>query len=108
MGSAEDIWSTGIIAFELASGHHPFSSASSFSSLHEQLCELPEPRLDVLQFDSRLCDFIAACLTREVRSRKDVASLMDHEFITRCNESCMNSFATFLSSALQPDFVPEQ
>merc|ERR1712151_1425541 len=40
-----DIWSYGLVLYELASGTFPFADMKSFPELFAALCEDPEPRL---------------------------------------------------------------
>lgn len=78
---SSDIWSVGMVIFELATGRYPFHDVSSFPALIDSLCERPEPRLDALQFPAPCCDFVAHCLTREVALRPDAIWLLGHSFV---------------------------
>lgn len=75
-----DIWSAGVVFYELASGRYPFPT-NVFLELYECLCVQPEPRLDPERFTPSLCDFVAQCLTRDETRRPDSFGLMGHEFI---------------------------
>eukprot|EP00438_Fugacium_kawagutii_P032795 Skav211932 [mRNA] locus=scaffold1086:351292:367081:+ [translate_table: standard] len=82
---ASDIWSVGMVLFELATGRYPFEELSSFVVLFDHLCEQPEPRhgstqtdsssrvrwLDPEYFPAELVEFDAYCLTRDVSRRPD-------------------------------------
>merc|ERR1712224_480389 len=78
---ASDIWSFGMVIFEMATGRYPFRDVSSFPALMSSLCDRPEPRLDSSQFPASCCDFVAHCLTREVAKRPDTAWLSGHSFV---------------------------
>lgn len=82
-----DIWSVGMVIYELATGRYPFTDVSSFPVLFDQLCEQPEPRLDPSYFDPSLCDFVAKCLTRDVALRPDTYALASHPFVMDGRES---------------------
>eukprot|EP00404_Azadinium_spinosum_P005352 CAMPEP_0180472458 /NCGR_PEP_ID=MMETSP1036_2-20121128/29652_1 /TAXON_ID=632150 /ORGANISM="Azadinium spinosum, Strain 3D9" /LENGTH=333 /DNA_ID=CAMNT_0022479705 /DNA_START=132 /DNA_END=1130 /DNA_ORIENTATION=+ len=77
-----DIWSVGMVIFELTTGRYPFADVSTFPKLFQHLCELPEPRLDGGLYPPQLVDFAAKCLTRDVKERPDTAALMQHELVT--------------------------
>merc|ERR1719433_174258 len=63
---ASDVWSVGMVIYELATGKYPFADISTFPVLFDHLCEKPEPRLETGLFPPNLCDFTALCLTRDV------------------------------------------
>mmetsp|Transcript_32893 Transcript_32893/g.71780 ORF Transcript_32893/g.71780 Transcript_32893/m.71780 type:complete len:335 (-) Transcript_32893:169-1173(-) len=78
-----DVWSVGMVIFELATGKFPFTDISTFPALFEHLCEKPEPRLDPGLFPPLLCDFVALCLTRDVSQRPNAPTLCAHDFVNR-------------------------
>lgn len=80
---ASDVWSVGMVIYELATGRYPFSDISSFPVLFEHLCEKPEPRLDPVQFPPELCEFVANCLTRDVSKRPDTNTLLGRDFVCK-------------------------
>lgn len=78
-----DVWSLGMVVYELATGRHPFNGATTFAALLHSLIDQPEPRLDETDGHSTpLCDFVACCLTRNVTERATAAQLLTHEFVT--------------------------
>merc|ERR1712032_3053 len=78
---ATDIWSVGMVIYELACGRYPFlDAADSFPALFECLCDNPEPRLDATVFPPELCDFVGCCLTRDVAHRSNTSTLLHHPF----------------------------
>mmetsp|Transcript_30952 Transcript_30952/g.57958 ORF Transcript_30952/g.57958 Transcript_30952/m.57958 type:complete len:337 (-) Transcript_30952:196-1206(-) len=78
-----DIWSFGIMMYELASGSHPFASANgSFAAIYQSLIDEPEPRLHEDQgHPSSLCHFVECCLMREPAKRASATELLSHEFL---------------------------
>eukprot|EP00913_Durusdinium_trenchii_P018646 g17521.t1 len=86
---ASDIWSVGMVIFELSTGRYPFADRAcgrqdivSFPVLFEHLCDKPEPRLDPEYFPAELVEFDAYCLTRDVSRRPDTEFLLAHPFVT--------------------------
>lgn len=81
-GLPSDIWSVGMVFYELASGAHPFRSARSFPEIAKMLLEKPEPRLlESEGHPAPLCSFVARCLIREVCDRADAQDLLGHPFL---------------------------
>lgn len=92
-GYASDLWSVGMVFFELATGRYPFCDVSSFPVLFDHLCEKPEPRLSLDEYPPNMCDFIALCLTRDVFRRGDTVSLLQHPFLAEgCAEADLAGF----------------
>eukprot|EP00747_Dinoflagellata_sp_TGD_P166209 gnl/TRDRNA2_/TRDRNA2_188643_c0_seq1.p1 gnl/TRDRNA2_/TRDRNA2_188643_c0~~gnl/TRDRNA2_/TRDRNA2_188643_c0_seq1.p1 ORF type:complete len:333 (+),score=78.76 gnl/TRDRNA2_/TRDRNA2_188643_c0_seq1:88-1086(+) len=92
---ASDIWSVGMVIYELACGSYPFADVSSFPVLFEHLCEKPEPRLDPATYPPDLCDFVALCLTRDEAGRPDTRTLVGHPFIN-VNVGTVDELAAWL------------
>lgn len=92
-----DVWSAGLVIYELATGRYPFGSAS-FAELFECLCDKPEPRLDKGTFPELLCDFVACCLTRDQAARPDAATLSRHEIVSRLHGRHISAFALWLTT----------
>jgi len=95
---ASDIWSVGMVIYELATGKYPFADISTIPILFEHLCDKPEPRLDA-SFPPELCDFVAACLTRDVAKRQDTPHLCRHAFVGPCAGAQEELAALFASLA---------
>ena len=92
-----DVWSFGMVLYEMATGHHPFPSTSSFPVLFDCLCSKPEPRLSSSS-SPQLSDLVRLCLQRDPLKRPSVSQLLGHEFFHRLNESpdIMDSFRLWL------------
>lgn len=78
---SSDIWSVGMVLYELATGRYPFADCSTFPALFEHVTEKPEPRLDEGVFPPDLCQFTGLCLIRDVAKRPDTAALLGHPFV---------------------------
>jgi len=92
-----DVWSAGMVVYELATGQYPFST-KVFLELYECLCMKPEPRLDVEAFPAVLCDFVAQCLTRDETRRPDASTLVSHELVDGQGEAGVSALAKWLAS----------
>jgi len=96
-----DIWSYGLVLYELATGTFPFPPLSNFATLFECICEKPEPRLPVDgPYPAVMCEFVEKCLTREVRERGDTPRLVRHPFVATVESE--EEFASFLSTLQRP------
>lgn len=78
---ASDIWSVGMVVYELATGKYPFANIESFPHLYQHLCEEPEPRLPDGPYSPELAEFVALCLTRDVARRPDTPALVRHPYV---------------------------
>merc|ERR1719408_54357 len=78
---ASDVWSMGMVVYELACGRYPFK-AGSFMDLYQNLCVEEEPRLNPEEHSPALCDFVARCLTREPDRRPTAEHLLEHDIVT--------------------------
>lgn len=92
-----DVWSAGIVVFELATGRYPFNT-KNFMDLYTCLCENPEPRLEVGEFPASLCDFVAQCLTRDESRRPDAQTLLEHEVVSGLGDHQVQAFAELLQT----------
>mmetsp|Transcript_90919 Transcript_90919/g.211551 ORF Transcript_90919/g.211551 Transcript_90919/m.211551 type:complete len:334 (-) Transcript_90919:64-1065(-) len=90
-----DVWSAGMVLYELATGQYPFST-KVFLDLYECLCVKPEPRLNTQEFPEELCSFVALCLTRHEARRPDATSLLEHDFVKDQGETCVTALAEWL------------
>lgn len=92
---SSDVWSAGLVVYELAMGRYPFPKAS-FIELYECLCEGPEPRLDAAIFPKTICDFVARCLTKCPDSRPDAVALRHHPAVVDLTDFQIDAFAAWL------------
>jgi len=92
-----DVWSAGLVIYELTTGQYPFRSAS-FVELFECLVDKPEPRLDNGTFPELLCDFVASCLTRDQAVRPDATTLSRHEIVSQLHGRHVSAFALWLTT----------
>lgn len=94
---ASDVWSCGLVVYELACGKFAFADALTFPALFAALVDDPEPRLDAAKFDVDLCDFVAKCLTRNAAARPSAQQLLQHRFASSDVAGSVEMLAQFLA-----------
>ncbi|KXS12629.1 Pkinase-domain-containing protein [Gonapodya prolifera JEL478] len=84
-----DVWSLGIMAIELALGHHPYPSAASAGGavpileLIQNIVNEPPPSLPDSKYSPEFCDFVDRCLKKEASQRSAPKELLRHPFVTK-------------------------
>lgn len=73
---ASDIWSVGMVIYELATRTYPFPNITAFPVLFDYLCTRPEPRLDPNVYSPELCEFIEKSLVRDLSIRMGADNLL--------------------------------
>ena len=76
-----DIWSVGLVIYELATGTQPYGGGNDFLSQITKIVEDPEPKLDNNIFSKELCDFIEKTIKKEEEKRANIDELLKHPFI---------------------------
>lgn len=92
---SSDIWSLGMVVYEMASGEFPFPAMTSFPILFDFLCNQPEPRLDSSRFNQGVQDLVSICLQRDPEYRLSAARLLELEYLNQQDE---DSFSSWISS----------
>jgi len=92
-----DIWSAGMVIYELAMGTYPFTT-SNFLELYEHLTAKPEPRLDAAAYPPALCSFIEDSLSRDELARPDALTLNAHEFIADQGDDQMKAMSAWVQT----------
>ena len=78
---SSDIWSVGLVIYELATGKEPYGEGDDFLTQITKIVENDEPRLDNNIFSKELCDFIEKTVKKEQENRADVDELLNHPWI---------------------------
>ena len=89
VGRASDVWSLGIILYQMIYGHPPFSKLG----MHAKLAAIVDPHYEVpfpssvlsvphrtVVVDERAIDAIRVCLCHEPKQRWTIPQLMAHSF----------------------------
>ena len=77
-----DIWSLGLVLYELATGIYPYGSSNDLFTQITTIIEGPEPSLPREFFSNEFCDFMDKILKKEPSDRSNVIELIKHPFIT--------------------------
>ncbi|CAD8109335.1 unnamed protein product [Paramecium sonneborni] len=76
-----DIWSFGIVLYELAMGKYPFSSAKTYFEMLDAVVNEAQPELSGNQFSIELKDFLTRCLQKKISMRASAIELLSHPWI---------------------------
>ena len=80
---SSDIWSMGLVIYELATGEEPYGGGDDFLTQITKIVEYDEPRLDGNIFSKEFCDFIEKTVKKEPEKRSDVDELLNHPWILK-------------------------
>ncbi|KAJ3336860.1 Dual specificity mitogen-activated protein kinase kinase 1 [Gonapodya sp. JEL0774] len=84
-----DVWSLGIMAIELALGHHPYPSAAGAGGempileLIQNIVNEAPPSLPAEKYSPEFCDFVDRCLKKEASQRSSPKELLHHPFVIK-------------------------
>lgn len=82
-GKPSDIWSVGVVAYELAVGVYPYGEVKTFPALCNKICNAPDP-VPVPPENlatSELSSFLFDCMQKETQKRKKAEVLLNHALI---------------------------
>ena len=98
-----DIWSVGLVIYELATSEEPYGDGSDFLTQITKIMEDPEPRLDENIFSKDFCDFIEKTLKKEEEKRLSIDELLKHPWIVGCEDDT-ESVAKWLASLFEYNY----
>jgi serine/threonine-protein kinase OSR1/STK39 len=81
-GPAADIWSVGILAYTMATGHGPHDSLPPLAKVQE-IIEGPSPELPTDVRSHSLRDFVRQCLQRDPAKRPTAVGLAKHVLLKK-------------------------
>lgn len=82
-----DIWSVGILAYELAMGEPPYADLHPMKVLH-LIPRNPPPQLPS-SYSPAFRDFVAQCLTRDPLRRPSASELLKHKFFKHAGSTSL-------------------
>lgn len=85
-----DIWSLGVFAYEMATGHPPFNDQEN-SNIFNDIQVMPIPRLEQPKWSPSFQSFIDRCLERNPASRASIEQLLAHDFLKHA-ANCKTQF----------------
>lgn len=86
-----DIWSFGLILYELAMGTFPYDFSKVFIEHFVKIIDDPEPRFpNNGTFSKELCDFLEKCLQKDPKKRASVVELCAHPWILKYSDEEAN------------------
>lgn len=88
-----DIWSLGILCYELANGFTPYHHCQSEYELRRFIRTSPEPKIDK-KFSQSFQDFLSFCLQKLPSFRKTCPELLDSDFLRNIDISAAVSELT--------------
>ena len=91
-----DIWSVGLVVYELATGEEPYGGGNDFLTQITKIVESPEPKPNENIFSKEFCDFIAKTVNKEAEKRATVEELLKHPWIVM-NENNKDSISQWLA-----------
>lgn len=94
-----DIWSFGLVIYELATGEYPYGSGNDFLVQIAKILDGPEPSLPKNIFSPELEHFLSLSLKKEQSERASVIDLLQHPFITQYI-SCTNNIQDYFADLL--------
>ncbi len=81
---SSDIWSLGLIVYELATGQFPYKFSQYYIEHIDYILNQPDPTLpNDGCFSDELRDFVTKCLKKDPTERDSVFDLLNHKWITR-------------------------
>lgn len=90
-GSSCDVWSLGIICFELAQGYPPNKGCQNLHELIRAVRTKPEPRLKE-NYSQPFREFVEACLQKDPTARKTSNELLEFEFVRNVDEESSKNY----------------
>lgn len=90
-----DIWSLGIVAFELGSGEPPFYKLGQSQIVSNIIGQKPVRLIDAIESSFEFNSFIDRCLVKDPKDRAGTEELLNHPFIVNCDCS-FEVFCKFL------------
>ena len=92
-----DIWSLGLVIYELATGDEPYKNKNDFITIMQKIVEDSEPRLNCNIFSKEFCDFIEKTLKKDPEKRDSIDQLLKHEWIIKYENDNNSTISEWLA-----------
>ena len=92
-----DIWSLGLVIYELATGDEPYKNKNDFITIMQKIVEDSEPRLNCNIFSKEFCDFIEKTLKKDPEKRDSIDQLLKHEWIIKYENNNNSTISEWLA-----------
>jgi serine/threonine protein kinase len=88
---ASDIWSLGLIVYELATANFPYNFSKVFIEHLDCILKEPEPTLPTNgRFSPELQNFVSRCLRKKAEERDSIIELCAHPWILKYSDRDAN------------------
>lgn len=101
---SSDIWSIGLVIYELATGFYPFGNGNNLIEQVNKIVDGPQPEIDRKVFTQEFEDFVHKCLKKDPAERANINDLLTHPWIVE-NINKNDNISDFLGEIFELKIV---